>query len=77
VASNQAVQTFCLYTFASFCTDLDKYYQVFNEEYRKHFTTELPPQVFLGVACLVRGAHFETQGIAVRRPEWREESPRR
>jgi enamine deaminase RidA (YjgF/YER057c/UK114 family) len=49
------------------CTDLSLY-DKFNAAYRTYFTTkDLPAREFIGVASLLRGGHFELQGIAVRR----------
>jgi len=48
-----------------FCTDL-KLYDTFNGVYRTYFGTQLPARAFIGAATLLRGAHFEIQGIAVR-----------
>jgi 2-iminobutanoate/2-iminopropanoate deaminase len=48
------------------CTDLSLYDQ-FNAMYRSYFTTkDLPAREFIGAASLLRGGHFELQGIAVR-----------
>lgn len=49
-----------------YCTDLSLY-DKFNAEYRKQFTKDFPARAFVGVASLLRGAHFEMQGIAVAR----------
>jgi 2-iminobutanoate/2-iminopropanoate deaminase len=48
-----------------FCTDLSLYDR-FNTAYRAHFGKNFPARAFVGVASLLRGAHFEMQGIAVR-----------
>jgi 2-iminobutanoate/2-iminopropanoate deaminase len=49
------------------CTDLSLF-DKFNAAYRTYFTTkDLPAREFIGVASLLRGGHFEIQGIAVRR----------
>ena len=48
-----------------FCTDLSLY-DKFNAAYATHFHKNFPARAFVGVASLVRGAHFEMQGIAVR-----------
>ncbi|HXN65704.1 MAG TPA: Rid family hydrolase [Candidatus Acidoferrales bacterium] len=48
-----------------FCTDLSLYDR-FNAVYSKQFHKNFPARAFIGVASLVRGAHFEMQGIAVR-----------
>ncbi|MGH8262970.1 MAG: RidA family protein [Steroidobacteraceae bacterium] len=47
-----------------FCTDL-KLYDTFNAVYRSYFGTQYPARAFIGAATLLRGAHFEVQGIAV------------
>jgi 2-iminobutanoate/2-iminopropanoate deaminase len=49
-----------------YCTDL-KLYDLFNGVYRTYFGTQYPARAFIGAATLLRGAHFEVQGIAVRR----------
>ncbi len=42
-------------------------YQKFNDVYRSYFHEQFPARAFLGVASLIRGAHFEITGIAVKR----------
>ena len=50
-----------------FCTDLTLY-DKFNAAYRGAFSNkDLPARAFIGVASILRGGHFELQGIAVRR----------
>ncbi|HSZ64098.1 MAG TPA: RidA family protein [Terriglobales bacterium] len=49
-----------------FCTDL-ALYDTFNGVYRTYFRDQFPARAFLGAASLVRGAHFEVMGIAIRR----------
>jgi 2-iminobutanoate/2-iminopropanoate deaminase len=49
-----------------FCTDL-ALYDTFNGVYRTYFHDQFPARAFLGAASLVRGAHFEVMGIAIRR----------
>jgi 2-iminobutanoate/2-iminopropanoate deaminase len=49
-----------------FCTDLGLY-DTFNEVYRNYFPHGFPARAFLGASALLRGAHFEVLGIAVRR----------
>ena len=51
-----------------YCTDL-KLYDTFNTVYKGYFHGNFPARAFLGVAQLVRGAHFEVQGIAARGQE--------
>ena len=46
------------------CTDLS-YYEKFNAIYKTYFTKDLPAREFIGVASILRGGHFEMQGIAV------------
>ena len=48
-----------------FCTDLSLY-DHFNTIYRSYFQGHYPARAFIGVDKLVRGAHFELQGTAVR-----------
>jgi reactive intermediate/imine deaminase len=49
-----------------FCPDLSLY-DKFNEIYRTYFTKDFPARAFIGSGPLLRGGHFEMQGIAVRR----------
>lgn len=49
-----------------FCTDFNLY-DKFNGVYRTYFHEQFPARAFLGVASLIRGAHFEIMGIAVKR----------
>jgi 2-iminobutanoate/2-iminopropanoate deaminase len=49
-----------------FCTDLGLY-DTFNNVYRAYFAHGFPARAFLGASALVRGAHFEVLGIAVRK----------
>ena len=46
-----------------YCTDLDLY-DKFNAVYRGYFKGHYPARAFIGVAKLVRGAHFEVAGVA-------------
>jgi 2-iminobutanoate/2-iminopropanoate deaminase len=48
-----------------YCTDLGLYDR-FNTVYKGYFHGKYPSRAFIGVATLLRGAHFEVQGIAVR-----------
>ena len=48
------------------CTDLGLY-DTFNDVYRTYFQYGFPARAFLGANSLLRGAHFEVLGIAVRR----------
>jgi reactive intermediate/imine deaminase len=47
-----------------YCTDLGLY-EKFNSAYKTYFHGRYPTRAFVGVATLLRGAHFEIQGIAV------------
>lgn len=49
-----------------YCSDLTLY-DKFNAVYKTYFRGNYPARAFVGVAQLLRGAHFEVQGIAVRR----------
>ncbi|MGH9795503.1 MAG: RidA family protein [Candidatus Acidiferrales bacterium] len=49
-----------------FCPDLSLY-NTFNSVYRTYFTKEFPARAFLGSGPLLRGGHFEIQGIAVKK----------
>jgi 2-iminobutanoate/2-iminopropanoate deaminase len=48
-----------------YCTDLSLY-DSFNRTYVGYFHGQLPARAMIGVASLLRGGHFEVQGIAVR-----------
>jgi 2-iminobutanoate/2-iminopropanoate deaminase len=50
-----------------FCTDL-ALFEPFNSVYRTYFPHGFPARAFLGTNALLRGAHFEVLGVAVRRP---------
>src|ERR1700687_3516960 len=52
-------------TIQVFCTDLGLY-GGFNDIYRSYFHGHFPARAFIGVDKLVRGAHFEGMGTAVR-----------
>ena len=49
-----------------FCPDLSLYDQ-FNGVYRTYFGGNFPARAFIGSGPLLRGSHFEVQGIAVKR----------
>ena len=49
-----------------YCTDF-ALYDKFNGVYRTYFHEQFPARAFLGVASLIRGAHFEITGVAVKR----------
>ena len=51
-----------------YCTDLNLY-DTFNAVYKSYFHANYPARAFVGIAQLLRGAHFEVQGIAVTRHE--------
>ena len=51
-----------------YCSDLGLY-GAFNTVYKTYFRTDYPARAFVGVAQLLRGAHFEVQGVAVKRRE--------
>jgi 2-iminobutanoate/2-iminopropanoate deaminase len=48
-----------------YCTNLDLY-APFNEVYRGYFHEHFPARAFIGASALVRGAHFEIMGTAVK-----------
>jgi 2-iminobutanoate/2-iminopropanoate deaminase len=48
-----------------FCTDL-ALYDRFNAVYRGYFHGHYPARAFIGADRLLRGAHFEVMGVAVR-----------
>ncbi|HZF17997.1 MAG TPA: Rid family hydrolase [Steroidobacteraceae bacterium] len=48
-----------------YCTDL-KLYDTFNATYRTYFNGQFPARAFIGAGSLLRGGHFEVQGVAVR-----------
>jgi 2-iminobutanoate/2-iminopropanoate deaminase len=48
-----------------YCTDL-QLYDTFNGVYRGYFHGHYPARAFIGAGNLLRGAHFEVQGVAVR-----------
>ena len=49
-----------------FCPDVSLY-DKFNSAYRSYFGKEYPARAFVGSGPLLRGAHFEMLGIAVKR----------
>ena len=51
-----------------YCTDLGLY-DKFNAIYREYFHDRFPARAFIGVSKLVRGAHFEIAGVAVKSPK--------
>lgn len=48
-----------------YCTDLALYAK-FNAAYRAQFGKDVPARAFIGVASLLRGGHFEMEGVAVK-----------
>jgi len=54
-----------LVTVQVFCPDLSLY-DKFNAVYRSYFGKTFPARAFLGSGPLLRGAHFEIQGVAVK-----------
>ena len=48
-----------------YCTDLGLY-ETFNATYKSFFHGHYPARAFIGVAKLLRGAHFEVQGVAIK-----------
>lgn len=48
-----------------YCPDLTLYNK-FNSIYRTYFTDKFPVRAFIGSGPLLRGGHFEVQGIAVK-----------
>ncbi len=48
-----------------YCTDLGLY-DSFNSVYARYFHGKYPARAFIGAASLLRGGHFEVQGIAVK-----------
>ncbi|MFZ0211941.1 MAG: Rid family hydrolase [Candidatus Acidiferrales bacterium] len=51
-----------------FCADVSLF-EKFNAVYRGYFSSDFPARAFLGSGPLLFGAHFEMQGIAVKRPK--------
>lgn len=49
-----------------FCPDLSLFDR-FNEIYRTYFKSDFPARAFIGSGPLIRGAHFEILGVAIRR----------
>ena len=49
-----------------FCPDVSLF-EKFNAIYRTYFPKDFPARAFIGSGPLLFGAHFEIQGIAVRR----------
>ena len=53
-----------------FCPDISLFDQ-FNSVYRTYFSHDFPARAFIGSGPLLLGAHFEIQGIAVKRTSTR------
>lgn len=49
-----------------FCSDVSLYAK-FNDVYKTYFGRDYPARAFVGSGPLLRGAHFEVNGIAVKR----------
>jgi enamine deaminase RidA (YjgF/YER057c/UK114 family) len=49
-----------------FCPDLSLYGK-FNDAYKTYFGKDYPARAFIGSGPLLRGGHFEMNGIAVKR----------
>jgi reactive intermediate/imine deaminase len=56
-----------------YCTDL-ALYDKFNAVYRTYFHDRFPARAFIGVSKLVRGAHFEIAGVAVKPAQTKKKS---
>lgn len=54
-----------LVTVTIYCPDLTLY-DKFNSLYRGYFKKDFPARAFIGSGPLLRGAHFEIQGIAAK-----------
>ena len=48
-----------------YCTDL-QLYDSFNAVYRSYFHGHYPARAFIGTDKLLRGGHFEVQGVAIK-----------
>jgi 2-iminobutanoate/2-iminopropanoate deaminase len=48
-----------------YATDL-ALYDKFNAAYRAQFSKDMPSRAFIGVASLLRGGHFEMEGVAAK-----------
>lgn len=48
-----------------YCTDL-QLYDIFNAVYRTYFHGHYPARAFIGTDKLLRGGHFEVQGLAIK-----------
>ena len=68
VLKSQGMEMDNLVSVQLYCTDLSLY-DKFNGVYRTYFHKKFPARAFIGVASLIRGAHFELMGIAVKDPK--------
>lgn len=59
-----------------FCSDVSLFDQ-FNSVYRTYFSQDFPARAFIGSGLLLFGAHFEIQGIAVKRANARGRAQKR
>jgi len=66
VLASQGMEMDDLVSVQVYCTDF-ALYEKFNSIYRTYFHEQFPARAFLGVASLIRGAHFELTGLAVKR----------
>jgi reactive intermediate/imine deaminase len=51
-----------------FCSDL-KLYDTFNSVYKSYFHGDFPARAFIGTDKLLRNAHYEVLGIAIKRSQ--------
>jgi len=66
VLESQGMEMDDLVSVTVYSTDFGLY-EKFNGVYRTYFHEQFPARAFLGVASLIRGAHFELTAIAVKR----------
>jgi len=66
VLESQEMEMDDLVSVTVYSTDFSLY-EKFNGVYRTYFHEQFPARAFLGVASLIRGAHFELTAIAVKR----------
>jgi 2-iminobutanoate/2-iminopropanoate deaminase len=66
VLENQGMSMDDLVSVQVFCNDF-ALYDTFNGVYGTYFHQQFPARAFVGVASLIRGAHFELMGVAVKR----------
>lgn len=65
VLTTAGMTTDDLVTVTLYCPDLTLY-DKFNATYRTYFKKDFPARAFIGSGPLLRGAHFEIQGIAAK-----------